>query len=54
MYLYVRGIDFASFYNFGIGFWNCFNNIVFFVFILLSLEFYQDYILQRRLSCYDD
>jgi len=23
MYLYIRGIDFASFYNLPIGLWNC-------------------------------
>ena len=31
MYLFVRGIDFASFYNFPIGFWICSNSVVFLV-----------------------
>jgi len=30
MHLCVKGIDFASVYNFSVGFWNCFNSVVFF------------------------
>jgi len=33
-YLCVRGIDFASFYDFSIGFWNCSDSVVFFYWIL--------------------
>jgi len=29
MYLCVRGIDFASFYDFAIGLWNCSDSVVF-------------------------
>ena len=36
MYLCVRGIGFASFYDLSIGFWNCSGNVVFLVFILLN------------------
>jgi len=32
MYLCVRGIDSDSFYDFSIGFWNCSDNWIFFVF----------------------
>jgi hypothetical protein len=28
-YLCVRDIDFAYFYDFGIGFWNCWDSVVF-------------------------
>jgi hypothetical protein len=28
--LYVRGIDFAFFYNFDILFWNCWDGVIFF------------------------
>jgi hypothetical protein len=35
MYLYVRGIDFASFYDFDIQFWNCFDSVLIFVFHFL-------------------
>jgi hypothetical protein len=31
MYLCVRGIDFVSFYDFPIGFWNCSDSVLFFV-----------------------
>jgi hypothetical protein len=29
MYLCAKAIDFASFYDFSIGFWNCFDSVVF-------------------------
>jgi hypothetical protein len=32
MYMSVKGIDFATFYDFDIVFWNCSDNVVFFVF----------------------
>jgi hypothetical protein len=32
MYLCARGIDFTSFYDFSIEYWNCSDNGVFFVF----------------------
>jgi hypothetical protein len=32
VYLCIRVIDFTSFYNFSIGFWNCFDSVVFVVF----------------------
>ena len=32
MYMCARGMDFACFYEFSIGFWNCSNSEVFFVF----------------------
>ena len=31
----IRGIDFPSFYNFSIGFWNCSNSVVFFLLFTL-------------------
>jgi len=47
MYMCVKGINFSSFYNLSIGFWNCSDNVVFFsssfypyiryIFILLQL-----------------
>ena len=44
MYLCVRGIDFASFYNFSIVFWKCVDsswyNIVFLFFIILLCKMY--------------
>ena len=33
MYICVKGIDFASFYDFCIGFWNCSDSVVFCVFL---------------------
>jgi hypothetical protein len=42
MYLCVKGIDFDSLYDFGIWFWNCSDNVVFFVFILLQNIFNVD------------
>ena len=36
MYLCVRGITFASFYDFAIGFWNCSVSVVFFVFHFIT------------------
>jgi len=35
MYMFVRGFEFDSFYNFSIGFGNCLDSDVFFFFILL-------------------
>jgi Ca2+/Na+ antiporter len=35
MYLCARCINFASFYDFHIGFWTCCDSVIFFVFILL-------------------
>jgi hypothetical protein len=35
MYMYVSGIDFAFFYDFPIGLWNCSDSVVFFVFDLI-------------------
>jgi hypothetical protein len=32
--LFVNGIDFASFYDFSIRFWNCSDSVVLFVFLL--------------------
>ena len=32
MYMCWGGIDFARFYNFLIGFWNCFDGVLFFCF----------------------
>ena len=32
LYLYVRSIDFPSFYDFDILFWNCSDSVVFFIF----------------------
>jgi hypothetical protein len=32
MYLCVRGINVASFYDFSIGFWKCSDSVVFFAF----------------------
>jgi len=37
MYMYVNGIDFASFYDFSIGFWNWSNGMVFFCFSFCCL-----------------
>ena len=34
----VKGINFDSFYDFSIGFWNCFDNVVFFVFHSLAFQ----------------
>ena len=31
-------IDFASFYNFPIGFWKCFSNVIFFYLIFPMLK----------------
>jgi len=36
IYLCVGGIDFASFYDFCIGIWNCSDNVVFFVFHFIA------------------
>jgi len=36
MYLCVRDIDCASFYNFSIGFGNCSNSVVFFIFHFIA------------------
>ena len=36
MYLCVNGIDFASFYDFGIGFWNCSDSVLCFVFHFIA------------------
>jgi len=36
MYLCARGINFASFYAFSIGFWNCTDIVAFFVFHFLT------------------
>ena len=36
MYLCVWGIDFASFYDFDIWFWNCFDSVVSFLFFIFS------------------
>jgi hypothetical protein len=33
----VGGIDFASFYDFYICFWNCFDSVVFFIFHFIKL-----------------
>ena len=38
MYLCVRGIDSASFYDFDILFWNCSDSVEFFVFFILLLR----------------
>lgn len=32
LYICIRGIDFACFYDFTIGFWNCFYSMVFIVY----------------------
>jgi hypothetical protein len=32
----VRGIHFASFYDFAIGFWKCSENLSFFIFIFIK------------------
>ena len=37
MYLYVRGIDVASFWDFSVGFWNC-SELWYFVFSILLVE----------------
>ena len=33
MYLCISGIDFSSFYDFDIWFWNCSDSVIFFVFL---------------------
>jgi hypothetical protein len=38
MYLCVRSIDFASFYDFDIWYWNCSDSVVFLHFILLYFQ----------------
>ena len=35
MFLCVRGVDVGSFYDFSVGFYNCSDNVVFFVSFLL-------------------
>jgi len=40
MYLCVRGIDCASFYDFDIWFWNCFVSVVFLYFHLFTVYWY--------------
>ena len=35
----VKGIDFASFYDFDIGFWNCSNSMVFLVFHSIQYKY---------------
>ena len=44
MYLCVRGIDFASFYDFDIWFWNCSNSGIFSHFIVIMKKRYIDFI----------
>jgi hypothetical protein len=39
----VRGFDFASVCDFMIGFWNCFDSMVFFLYILFVLISCQTY-----------
>ena len=36
MYLCVRGINFASFYDFSIGFWKCSDSLLIFIFHFIS------------------
>ena len=38
MYLYVKGIDFASYYEISIWFWNCFDSVVLFVFDVIGIS----------------
>jgi hypothetical protein len=38
MYICVMGIDFASFYEFPNGFYNCSESVVFFVFYFMSYQ----------------
>jgi hypothetical protein len=42
--LCVRGIDFASFYDFDIWFWNCSNSGIFSHFIVIMKKRYIDFI----------
>jgi len=37
MYMCVRCINFASFYDFSVEFWNCSDSVVYFVFHCISL-----------------
>jgi len=43
MYLCVRGIDFASYYDFYIWFWKCFDSVVFYIFHFIVLLFQSSY-----------
>ena len=38
LYLYVRSIDFPSFYDFDILFWNCSDSVVFFYISVILLK----------------
>jgi len=40
MYLCARGIDFASFYDFVIEFWNCSDSVVFLFFFFFYYKVY--------------
>jgi hypothetical protein len=42
MYLCVKGIDFASFYNFSIGYWNYSDSVVFFNFSFYNINLHKD------------
>ena len=39
MYMCVSGTDFATFYYFSNGFWNCSDSVVFFVFLYNTFSF---------------
>jgi hypothetical protein len=39
MYMYAKGIDFTSFYDFSVVFWNYFDSVGFFVFYLFFFFF---------------
>ena len=49
MYLCDRGIYFASFYDFDIGFWNCSDSVDFFAFsILLFMQGFLKFIMRDK------